>query len=52
MTPLRRILAGLTAITVIGLIAMPAGILAAAFSDAIQTQRKEEERARQQGEER
>ncbi|MFC3642730.1 potassium channel family protein [Aquibium oceanicum] len=42
VTPLGRILAGLTAITGIGLIAMPTGILAAAFSDAIQTQRKEE----------
>ena len=36
VTPLGKILAGLTAITGIGLIAMPTGILAAAFSDAIQ----------------
>ena len=50
VTPLGRILAGLTAITGIGLIAMPTGILAAAFSDAIQTQRKDEERARLGGE--
>lgn len=48
VTPLGRILAGVTAITGIGLIAMPMGILAAAFSDAIQMQRKaeDEERAR------
>jgi voltage-gated potassium channel len=38
-TLLGRILAGLTAITGIGLIAMPTGILAAAFSDALQRQR-------------
>ncbi len=31
-----RLLAGVTAITGIGLIAMPTGILAAAFSDAMQ----------------
>ncbi len=43
VTPLGRILAGITAITGIGLIAMPTGILAAAFSDAIQMQRKAEE---------
>ncbi len=34
ITPLGRILAALTAIAGVGLIAMPAGILAAAFSDA------------------
>lgn len=34
-----RILAGATALTGIGLIAMPTGILASAFSDAIQRQR-------------
>ena len=39
VTPLGRIIAGLTAITGIGLIAMPTGILAAAFSDAIQHHR-------------
>jgi voltage-gated potassium channel len=39
LTVLGRIFAGITAITGIGLIAMPTGILAAAFSDAIQAQR-------------
>ncbi len=39
-TVIGRILAGLTAITGIGLIAMPTGILAAAFSDALQKQRE------------
>jgi len=38
-TVIGRVLAGLTAITGIGLIAMPTGILAAAFSDALQKQR-------------
>jgi voltage-gated potassium channel len=41
LTLLGRIFAGITAITGIGLIAMPTGILAAAFSDAIQAQRAE-----------
>jgi voltage-gated potassium channel len=52
ITPLGRILAGFTAITGIGLIAMPTGILAAAFSDAIQMQRKaeQEERTRTEAE--
>jgi voltage-gated potassium channel len=36
-----RVLAGMTALTGIGLIAMPTGILAAAFSDALQKQRAE-----------
>lgn len=36
VTTIGRIFAGLTAITGIGLIAMPTGILASAFSDAIQ----------------
>lgn len=36
ITVLGRIFAGLTAVTGIGLIAMPTGILASAFSDAIQ----------------
>lgn len=40
VTALGKILAGLTAITGIGLIAMPTGILAAAFSDAMQRQRE------------
>ena len=44
ITPLGKILAGLTAVTGIGVIAMPTGILAAAFSDAIQRQREERER--------
>jgi len=39
VTVFGRIFAGLTAITGIGLIAMPTGILASAFSDAIQRQR-------------
>jgi voltage-gated potassium channel len=34
-----RILGGITAVTGVGLIAMPAGILAAAMSDAIHTRR-------------
>lgn len=38
-----RILAGLTAMIGIGLIAMPTGILAAAFSDALQARRNERE---------
>lgn len=37
-----RVVAGITAITGIGLIAMPTGILAAAFSDALHTRRKAE----------
>lgn len=36
VTPLGRFLAALTALTSIGLIAMPAGILASAFSEAVQ----------------
>lgn len=42
-TVIGRILAGFTAITGIGLIAMPTGILASAFSDALQRQREERE---------
>lgn len=38
-TVVGRLLAGVTAITGIGLIAMPTGILAAAFSDAVQAHR-------------
>lgn len=45
VTPLGKIFAGMTAVTGIGLIAMPTGILAAAFSDAIQAQRVEKETA-------
>lgn len=50
VTPLGKLLAGLTAITGIGLIAMPTGILAAAFSDAIQRQREEKEARREKRE--
>ncbi len=39
-TMMGRILAGMTAITGIGLIAMPTGILASAFSDALHKQRE------------
>ena len=46
-TPLGKILAGFTAITGIGLIAMPTGILASAFSDALQKERDARERAAQ-----
>lgn len=42
-TVIGRILAGFTAITGIGLIAMPTGILAAAFSDALTRQREQRE---------
>jgi len=45
-----RILGGLTAVTGIGLIAMPTGILAAAFSDAIQQHRLAQEREREERE--
>lgn len=40
VTPLGKILAALTAIFSIGLIAMPTGILAAAFSDGLQRHRR------------
>lgn len=43
ITALGRVLAGLTAVTGIGLVAMPAGILAAAFSDALERQRRADE---------
>jgi voltage-gated potassium channel len=42
VTPLGRMLAGVTAIMGIGLIAMPTGILAAAFSDALRRRTEEE----------
>ncbi|MGZ8274350.1 MAG: potassium channel family protein [Burkholderiaceae bacterium] len=42
VTPLGRVLGGITAATGIGLIAMPTGILAAAMSDAIHTRRHAE----------
>jgi voltage-gated potassium channel len=35
VTPLGKVLAGLTALTGIGILVMPTGILAAAFSDAL-----------------
>ena len=44
LTLIGRMLAGLTAITGIGLIAMPTGILASAFSDALQKQREAREK--------
>jgi voltage-gated potassium channel len=44
MTALGKIIAGVTAVTGVGLIAVPTGILAAAFSDAMQRQREERER--------
>ena len=47
VTPFGKVLAGITAITGIGLIAMPTGILAAAFSDAIQRQREANEDRRE-----
>ncbi len=40
ITPLGKLLAGITAIVGIGMIAMPTGILASAFSDALQNDRK------------
>jgi voltage-gated potassium channel len=44
LTPLGRVFATLTAITGVGLIAMPAGILASAFSDALQREREKKNR--------
>jgi voltage-gated potassium channel len=41
VTVLGKVLAGITAVTGIGLIAAPTGILAAAFSDAVQSRREE-----------
>jgi voltage-gated potassium channel len=45
MTPFGRLLGGVTAVTGVGLIAMPAGILAAAMSDAIHSRRHAEHKA-------
>lgn len=42
VTPLGRLFAAVTAVTGIGLIAMPAGILASAFSDAMQRKREKD----------
>jgi voltage-gated potassium channel len=39
VTPLGKVFAGLVAVAGIGLIALPTGILAAAFSDALQRER-------------
>lgn len=44
ITPVGKVLAGFTALTGIGLIAMPTGILASAFSDALQRQRETHDR--------
>jgi voltage-gated potassium channel len=46
ITVVGRILGGMTALCAIGVIAMPTGILAAAFSDAFQKRRKREEQDR------
>lgn len=48
ITALGRIMAGMTAIAGVGLVALPAGILAAAFSDVFQ--REEEEKKADQSE--
>jgi voltage-gated potassium channel len=45
VTPLGKICSALAAIAGIGLIALPAGILAAAFSDAMQRRQKSEARS-------
>ena len=42
MTPLGQLCAGAIAVLGIGVIAMPTGILAAAFSDALQARRRAE----------
>jgi voltage-gated potassium channel len=49
VTGLGRTLAGMTALLGIGLIALPTGILASAFSDAIQRQRAAEKREKKEG---
>jgi voltage-gated potassium channel len=46
VTPAGKLLAGITAISAIGLIAMPTGILAAAFSEAFQRHREAREQGR------
>lgn len=45
VTALGRVLAGITAVIGIGLIAMPAGILAAAFSEALRRRKEEDDDA-------
>ncbi len=47
ITALGRVFAGLTAIAGVGLVAMPTGILAAAFSDTVQTRRERMRREQQ-----
>jgi voltage-gated potassium channel len=47
ITALGRFFAGLTAIAGVGLVAMPTGILAAAFSDTVQTRRERLKREQQ-----
>ncbi|QIQ87856.1 potassium channel family protein [Erythrobacter sp.] len=46
VTPLGKVLAALVAMGGIGLVAMPTGIIAAAFSDAMQAYREEEARGK------
>jgi voltage-gated potassium channel len=43
VTALGKVLAGITAITSIAIVAMPAGIMAAAFSDTFQEIQKSKE---------
>ena len=49
ITVLGRIMAGVTAITGIGVIAIPTGLLAGAFSDAFRAAREERGRPRKDG---
>ena len=42
ITALGKVLAGIVAVAAIGIVAMPTGIMAAAFSDAFQTLKDEE----------
>ncbi len=42
ITALGKVLAGIVAVTAIAIVAMPTGIMAAAFSDAFQELREEE----------
>jgi voltage-gated potassium channel len=46
VTPLGRFFGGIVALTGIGLIALPTGVLAASFSNALERQRQEKEAAR------
>lgn len=45
VTVLGRVFAGVTALAAVGMVAMPAGILAAAFSEAFQQRRRQAEQA-------